>query len=111
MTAIYKIQTKHLNEHSTLYGGQLLEWIDNYCFAKSEKYKYCAEETLVTRNLQCDFLHPAYLGDIVTLSIKEEKIGRTSVAFSFVAKTSDLRVAEGKATFVKLKDGKKSNIR
>lgn len=67
MTSIYKIQTKHLNEHSTLYGGQLLEWIDNYCFAKTENYKKDDYEKFVTRNIQCDFLNPVKLGEIIKI--------------------------------------------
>ena len=60
MTTIHKIQPKHLNEHATLYGGQLLEWIDNYCFAKTEDYKKQAGETFVTRATHCEFLAPIY---------------------------------------------------
>ncbi len=89
MTALYKIQTKHLNEHSTLYGGQLLEWIDNYCFAKTEQYRNRAGEKFVTKLTHCEFERPAFLGDLITLRIANEEIKRTSIVFSYEVVTKD----------------------
>ncbi len=113
ITAIYKIQPKHLNEHGTLYGGQLLEWIDNYCFAHSEKYRYGADEQFVTRSMDCEFVGPVGLGDIIRLKIKDEKIGNTSITFSYeVMKNDNEIIAKGKAVFVKLSsDGSKLAIK
>ena len=111
MTSIYKIQIKHLNEHSTLYGGQLLEWIDNYCFAKSESYKHNTSEVMVTKNIQCEFIKPALLGEIVKLKIIKETVGNTSVKFNFEVNTTTKKIAQGDITFVKLLDGKKASIK
>ena len=102
MTTIYKIQPKHLNEHASLYGGQLLEWIDNYCFAKTEKYKKEAGERFVTRATNCEFISPIYVGEIIEIRIKNEKIGNTSITFEYEVVVMDKIRAKGSSTFVKL---------
>jgi len=110
MTSIIKIQTNHLNEHSTLYGGQLLEWIDNYCLAKSEKYRKKAGDKFVTRAMNCEFISPVYLGDMIKLKTINEKLGNTSVNFEFEVISNDNVVAKGNTTFVKLHNQEKSKI-
>ena len=110
MTSIYKIQPKHLNEHSSLYGGQLLEWIDNYCLAKTETYRYKIGEKFVTRTMNCQFLNPAYLGDLITMRIKKEKIGKTSINFDFEVSSKGIIIAQGETTFVKMFGDKKIKI-
>jgi len=110
MSSIYKIQTKHLNENSTLYGGQLLEWIDNYCLAKTEKYKSKAGEKFVTRSISCEFLAPVYLGGLIKTKIIKEKIGNTSITFEYHVTCNRKIVAKGTATFVKIYKGKKKKV-
>lgn len=102
MTTIHKVQPKHLNEHASLYGGQLLEWIDNYCFAKTEKHKKEAGERFVTRATNCEFLAPIYLGDIIEIRMKNETIKNTSITFNYEVIVKDKVVAKGSSTFVKL---------
>lgn len=105
MTAMYKIQIKHLNEHSTLYGGQLLEWIDNYCLAKTETYRNRAGEKFLTKLSHCEFENPAYLGDLVTLQLRDELIGNTSITFHYeVVKKDGQVIAHGHSVFVKTFD-------
>lgn len=102
MTTIYKVQPKHLNEHASLYGGQLLEWIDNYCFAKTEKYKKEAGEKFVTRATHCEFLSPILLGDTIEIKIKNETIKNTSITFDYEVVVKEKVAAKGSSTFVKL---------
>ncbi|MGM5483071.1 MAG: hotdog domain-containing protein [Nanobdellota archaeon] len=111
LTALYKIQTKHLNEYSTLYGGQLLEWIDNYCLAKTQDYKKRAGEEFVTRSINCDFLKPVYLGDLLRIRISNEKLGNTSITFDYEVLANDIIAAKGSTTFVKLFEKQKSPIK
>ncbi|MBW2992862.1 hypothetical protein KY345_06625 [Candidatus Woesearchaeota archaeon] len=111
MTSIYKVQTKHLNEHSTLYGGQLLEWIDNYCFAKTEKYRSNLAEKFVTRAVNCEFIFPVYLGALIQLRVKKEIIGKTSVTFEYEVVSQEKVVARGVSTFVKTCNGEKAEIK
>ena len=101
---------KHLNEHSTLYGGQMLEWIDNFCFAKTERYKKNKEEKFVTRNINCDFIQPVFLGDTIRLAITNEKVGNTSVSFEFNVSSEERLVVKGTTTFVKLVKEMKAKI-
>ena len=110
MTSIYKIQPKHLNEHSSLYGGQLLEWIDNYCLAKTEKYRKKIGEKFVTRAINCEFLAPVFLGDLIEINITNEKIGNTSLTFEYEVKSKGKVVAKGTSTFVKMFNNEKIKI-
>lgn len=110
MTSLYKVQTKHLNEHSTLYGGQLLEWIDNYLMAKTEDYKKEDLDQFVTRHLECDFLKPAFLGDRIRISTSSATVGKTSLTFEYAVHAGSMLIAEGKATFVRTQKGKKLPI-
>lgn len=110
MTAIYKIQTKHLNDKATLYGGQLLEWIDNYCFAKTEKYRKKIVDNFVTRATNCEFLAPIYLGDAIKIRMKKEIVKNTSITFHYEVISKDKVVAKGSSTFVKLNKNKPTPI-
>jgi acyl-CoA hydrolase len=110
MTALYKVQTKDLNEHSSLYGGQLLAWIDNYCLAKTEKYKKRIGEKFVTRAITCEFLLPVFLGDLIEMDIASEKIGNTSLTFNYEVKSKGTVVAKGTSTFVKIFNNQKVKI-
>jgi acyl-CoA hydrolase len=110
MTSIYKVQVKHLNEHSTLYGGQLLEWIDNYSLAKTEKYKKHRKDQFVTRSMNCEFIYPVHLGDLIKLRLVNEKIGNTSLTFELEVVSNKKVVAKGNTTFVKMHNNKKSKI-
>lgn len=110
MTTMYKVQTKHLNEHSTLYGGQLMEWIDNYCLAKTEIYRKKAGEKFVTRSFSCEFIAPVFLGDLIQLRISNEEKRKTSVKFDYTVISKDNVVAKGTTTFVKIYKNRKSEI-
>ena len=109
MTAIHRIQSRHLNEHATLYGGQLLEWIDNYCSAKTEPNKG-AGDSFVTKTMNCEFIYPVFLGDAIKLVIKNQKIKDTSITFDYQVISKNKIVAEGSSTFVKINEGKPTTI-
>lgn len=110
MTTIHKVQPRHLNEHASLYGGQLLEWIDNYCFAKTEDHKKEAGERFVTRATNCEFLFPIYLGDTIKIRMNNEKVGNTSITFDYEVIVKDKVAAKGSSTFVKLFNDKPAPI-
>ncbi len=111
MTSLYKIQPRHLNEHSRLYGGQLLEWIDNYCFAKTERYLKKAGERFVTRATDCEFLFPVFLGDVIKIKLKKETIKNTSITFDYEVISKNKTVAKGSSTFVKITKDKPTSIK
>ena len=109
MTTIHRIQARHLNENSILYGGQLLEWIDNYCSAKTERYKKIGDN-FVTRATNCEFILPVFLGDMIKLKIRKEIIKHTSITFDYEVISNRKIVAKGSSTFVKINNGKPTLI-
>ncbi|PIP73060.1 MAG: acyl-CoA thioesterase [Candidatus Lloydbacteria bacterium CG22_combo_CG10-13_8_21_14_all_47_15] len=71
------VQPKDLNVSGTLFGGRLLEWIDEECAI----YAICQLGTpLVTTKFmsEIDFIMPAQNGDILEIGVETAAIGRTS---------------------------------
>jgi len=67
-----------LNPRGTLFGGQLLAWIDE------EAAIFCKDEldtkSVVTKLMsEINFLAPAHLGDIVMIGIELVSVGITSI--------------------------------
>jgi YbgC/YbaW family acyl-CoA thioester hydrolase len=52
------------------------------------------------RAAACDFLGPARFGDVLDITLRVEKIGRTSVTYSFDFTCGERRVARGTITAV-----------
>ena len=105
-----KVQPWHLNENSILCGGQLLEWIDNYCFIETGEYKYVGD-SFVTRATNCEFISPILLGEIIKIRIKDKKIKNTSITFNYEVLSNRKIVAKGSSTFVKLNNNKPTPIK
>lgn len=71
------IQPKDLNASNTLFGGRLLEWIDEECAI----YTICRLNTLqiATKFMsEIDFVRPARQGDILEIGVETTAIGKTS---------------------------------
>ena len=72
------IAPKDLNSNGTLFGGRVLDWIDE------EAYIYCScqldNDRVVTRSMSnIDFLHSAIRGDIIEIGMETVNIGTTSI--------------------------------
>jgi acyl-coenzyme A thioesterase 7 len=68
---------EHINPRGTLYGGRMMSWIAT---AGTLTASRCARGPVVLGAMDdLDFIHPVYLGDIVTISSQVEHIGRTSL--------------------------------
>tara|TARA_B100001287_G_C22681628_1_gene530770 strand:- start:3450 stop:3881 length:432 start_codon:yes stop_codon:yes gene_type:complete len=72
------IAPKDLNSNGTLFGGRLLDWIDE------EAYIYCncqlEKDRLVTRKMSgIDFINSAVRGDIIEIGMETVKLGRSSI--------------------------------
>jgi acyl-CoA hydrolase len=72
------IAHKDLNSNGTLFGGRVLDWIDE------EAYIYCScqldNDRVVTRSMSnIDFLHSAIRGDIIEIGMETVNIGTTSI--------------------------------
>jgi|TARA_B110000263_G_C15276444_1_gene496096 acyl-CoA thioesterase YciA len=75
------IAHKDLNSNGTLFGGRVLDWIDE------EAYIYCScqldNDRVVTRKMSgIDFTSSAMRGDIIEIGMQTTKIGRTSITIS-----------------------------
>lgn len=72
------ISDKDLNSNGTLFGGRLLDWIDE------EAYIYCAcqldNDIIVTRSMsKIDFMASARKGAIVEIGMETVKFGYSSI--------------------------------
>lgn len=68
-----------LNSRNTLFGGRLLEWIDEECGV----YAACqmSTRTLVTKYMsELNFLTAAYQGDVVEIGVDTVDVTRTTIA-------------------------------
>jgi acyl-coenzyme A thioesterase 7 len=66
-----------INPRGTLYGGRMMSWIAT---AGTLSASRCARGPVVLGAMDdLDFIHPVYLGEIVTVSSQVEYIGRTSL--------------------------------
>jgi acyl-CoA hydrolase len=70
-----------LNYAGSLFGGRILEWIDE----ESAIYAICQLETnvLVTKHIGAvSFESPAMQGDIIEFGLKTKKVGKTSITIT-----------------------------
>ena len=85
-----------LNSGNTLFGGRILEWIDEECGV----YAACQmnTKTLVTKYMsELNFLAPAYQGDVVEIGVDTVDVTRTTIAV-----TCHVRVKETKEEIVSI---------
>lgn|SRR5690554_3319721 len=79
------VKPEDLNPNNTLFGGRLLQWIDEeaalYAMIQLENKK------ITTKFIsEIDFVSSAEQGDIVELGIGVEKFGTTSITLSCMAR-------------------------
>lgn len=96
------IKQEDLNANGTLFGGRMLEWLDEECAI----YVMCQTgiKTIVTASMsRIDFTAKAYLGDVVEFGTEVAKVGRTSITVKCIVRNKTTRenilVAE-EVTFV-----------
>ncbi len=75
------VRTEHLNHHGKLFGGQLLQWVDECAWlAASREY---GGSVLVTRAMDnSEFRHGVVNGSILRFHIERIREGKTSVSYS-----------------------------
>jgi acyl-CoA hydrolase len=79
------VQPNDLNANNTLFGGRLLEWVDE------EAAIFVAIETkhrrVVTKSISAiNFIAPAFQGDIVEIGVSLKQVGKTSVTLEVVVR-------------------------
>jgi acyl-CoA hydrolase len=84
------IKYEDLNSRGSLFGGQLLKWIDE----EASIYTICQLETnkIVTKLVsEINFMKPAYLNDIIEIGVDVVSFGRTSITLKVVARIKDTK--------------------
>lgn len=67
-----------LNSENTLFGGRLLEWLDEECAI----YAVCQLDTSSLRTKivgEIDFKNPAHLGNVIEIGVEATAFGKTSI--------------------------------
>ena len=73
----YLIRPVHINHYGRLFGGQLLEWIDEIAGIVAMRHSNAIVTTAAIDNLQ--FKAPAFEGDMIVLQGCVTCVGRTSM--------------------------------
>jgi len=103
------IKPEDLNSRGTLFGGRLLQWIDE----EAAVYAMCQLETknIVTKLIsEVNFTSPAYQGDVIKIGVEPVNFGTTSITLKVTVinkDTGNVIVQIDKMVFVSLdKEGK-----
>lgn len=73
----YLLMPKHINGYGRLFGGMLMQWIDE--LAGIVARRHCGHEITTASIDNLNFKHPAYLNQTVVLVGKVTYVGRTSM--------------------------------
>lgn len=107
---------EHLNHYGYLFGGYLLQWVDEAAWiCASLEYPECGFVTVAMDRVE--FRKSVRQGSILRFEVKKTKVGNTSVHYTVEVFSDQLRTGAGDAifsttiTFVCLDDqGKKTNV-
>ena len=98
------IKPEDLNAGGSLFGGQLLRWIDE----EAAIYAMCQldNQRVTTKYMsEIDFVSPAIVGDVVEIGLEMVKTGTTSITFrceARVKKNEKIIIKIEKIVFVNL---------
>jgi len=105
-----QVRPEMLNPSGTLFGGELLRWVDE----EAAMYAECQLETktIVTKLMsEIDFVSPGRKGDTIEIGIDVVKFGTTSITLEALVRNADTLetiVKIDKIVFVSIDiDGKK----
>lgn len=90
------IKYEDLNPRGTLFGGKLLQFIDE----EAAIYAFCqlGTQMVVTKFMsEINFIAPAHLGDVVEIGMDMVQVGRTSITFQ-----CEVRNKNTKQTIIKI---------
>lgn len=74
---VYQVRPEHLNSGGRLFGGRLMEWIDELAGLVGVRHSETVVVTASVDNLR--FIRGAYLNDLIVLIAKVTYVGRTSM--------------------------------
>lgn len=82
------IKPEDLNPRGTLFGGRILQWIDE----EAAIYAMCQLDTknIVTKIIsEINFISPAYQGDVIEIGVEPVMYGRTSLTLKVSVRNKD----------------------
>jgi acyl-CoA hydrolase len=82
------IKPEDLNPRGTLFGGRILQWIDE----EAAIYAMCQLDTknIVTKLIsEINFISPAYQGDVIEIGVEPVSYGRTSLTLKVTVRNKD----------------------
>ena len=75
------VRPEHLNHHGSLFGGQLLKWVDEFAWmAASREFRGCKLVTIAMDRVE--FRRSAPSGAILRFHVEPARLGNTSVTYS-----------------------------
>ncbi|MDR0470012.1 MAG: acyl-CoA thioesterase [Peptococcaceae bacterium] len=74
---VHVVETEHMNQIQTLFGGQLMSWMD--VIAGAAGSKYCGKGVTVVAVDEMQITAPAKLGDTLVYRARVTNVGRTSL--------------------------------
>jgi acyl-CoA hydrolase len=85
------IRPEHLNSRGTLFGGELLKWIDE----EAAIFAICqlGQKNIVTKAMsKIDFMSSPKDGDIIEIGCQLEEIGNTSISVRVDVRNKDSKI-------------------
>jgi acyl-CoA hydrolase len=82
------IKPEDLNARGTLFGGRLLEWIDE----EAAIFAMCQLDTknIVTKIIsEINFISPGFQGDVIEIGVGVTGFGRTSITLEVTVRNKD----------------------
>lgn len=84
---VYIIRSQHINSYGRLFGGYLMQWMDELAAIVSRRH--CGSEVTTAAVDNLNFKAGAYMGDMVALVGKLVYVGRTSMEVRIDAYVED----------------------
>lgn len=88
------VRPAHLNSTMTLFGGQVMSWIDEA--AGMSARRHCGKQVVTASVDKLDFLAPAYMDDVITVMAQVIFAGRTSMIVNVVTEVERFSEPGGK---------------
>ena len=101
MEQVYTVRPPHVNGYGRLFGGQLLQWIDETAGIVARRYAQGIVTTAAIDNL--NFKSPAFQNDTIVLVSRITYVGRTSMEVrvdTFLEDLQGLRHSINRAYFI-----------
>ncbi len=91
---VYPVFPGNTNHYDTLFGGQVMAWMDQAAFICATRW--CRQKVVTAHSSAIDFHHPIPVGTIVELVAQVVKVGRSSMTVQVELWVEGMRHAERK---------------